>query len=119
MVGGALITLLNNADGVKTACLAQLVNAIAPIMTETGGGAWRQTIFHPFAQASRFGHGRVMQARTDSTSFEAAEAGEIPHLCTSVVDHRQSGTTTIFALNRSTSVSLRGSLQLPINLLRL
>lgn len=43
--GGACISLLNHADRVKVACLAQLVNAIAPIMTETGGGAWRQTIF--------------------------------------------------------------------------
>ena len=53
IVGGALITLINNADRVKAACLAQLVNVIGPIMTETGGAAWRQTIFHPFAQASR------------------------------------------------------------------
>ena len=45
--GGACISLLNHADRVKCACLAQLVNVIAPIMTETGGPAWRQTIFHP------------------------------------------------------------------------
>ena len=53
--GGACISLLNHADRVKSACLAQLVNAIAPIMTETGGPAWRQTIFHPFAQMSNLG----------------------------------------------------------------
>ena len=35
--GGICISLLNHADRVKVACLAQLVNAIAPIMTETGG----------------------------------------------------------------------------------
>ena len=56
--GGACISLLNHADRVKSACLAQLVNVIAPIMTEKGGPAWRQTIFHPFAQMSRFGRGR-------------------------------------------------------------
>jgi len=53
--GGACISLLNHADRVKSACLAQLVNVIAPIMTETGGPAWRQTIFFPFAHISRFG----------------------------------------------------------------
>ena len=37
--GGAVISLLNHADRVKAACLAQLVNVIAPIMTETGGSA--------------------------------------------------------------------------------
>ena len=44
IAGGALITLMNNGDRVKAACLAQLVNAIGAIMTETGGPAWRQTI---------------------------------------------------------------------------
>jgi len=37
--GGACISLLNHADRVRAASLAQLVNVIAPIMTETGGGA--------------------------------------------------------------------------------
>ena len=61
-VGGACIALLNHADRVKAACLAQLVNVIAPIMTETGGLAWRQTIFHPFAHMSNLGRGRVLGA---------------------------------------------------------
>ena len=42
LVGGMLITMLNHCDRVKIACLAQTVNAIAPIMTRKGGGAWRQ-----------------------------------------------------------------------------
>ena len=36
---------LRHADRVKMACLAQLVNVIAPIMTENGGRSWKQTIF--------------------------------------------------------------------------
>ena len=40
LVGSMLNTLLNHADVVKVACLAQLVNALAPIMTEPGGRAW-------------------------------------------------------------------------------
>ena len=59
--GGACISLLNHADRVKAACLAQLVNAIAPILTETGGPAWRQTIFFPFADFSNLGRGRVLK----------------------------------------------------------
>ena len=69
--GGMCISLLNHADRVKVACLAQLVNVIAPIMTETGGPAWRQTIFHPFAQMSRFGRGRVLRAEVDSPTYAA------------------------------------------------
>jgi alpha-L-arabinofuranosidase len=69
--GGACISLLNHADRVKTACLAQLVNVIAPIMTETGGPAWRQTIFWPFAQWSNFGRGRVLRTRDDAPKYRA------------------------------------------------
>ena len=69
--GGACISLLNHADRVKAACLAQLVNVIAPIMTETGGPAWRQTIFCPFAQWSNHGRGRVLRATVDCPSYDA------------------------------------------------
>ena len=55
-----LISLLRHADRVKIACIAQLVNAIAPIQTVTGGPAWRQTIYYPFLHASRFGRGTVL-----------------------------------------------------------
>ena len=40
LVGCMMNTLINNADTVKIACLAQLVNALAAIMTEPGGAAW-------------------------------------------------------------------------------
>ncbi len=70
--GGACISLLNHADRVTAACLAQLVNVIAPIMTETGGPAWRQTIFHPFAQMSRLGRGRVLRTHVESDTYDAS-----------------------------------------------
>src|SRR5690606_34416682 len=60
VVGSLLVTLLRHCDRVRVACLAQLVNVIAPIMTEPGGPAWRQTTFYPFADASRYGRGQVL-----------------------------------------------------------
>src|SRR5215468_8880119 len=69
--GGMCISLLNHADRVKAACLAQLVNVIAPIMTETGGPAWRQTIFWPFAHFSNFGRGRVLRTQIESPTYAA------------------------------------------------
>jgi alpha-N-arabinofuranosidase len=57
MVGAMLITLMKHADRVKIGCQAQLVNVIAPIMTEMGGPAWRQTTFYPYLHAARYGHG--------------------------------------------------------------
>ena len=114
IVGGALIAMMNNADRVKTACIAQLVNVIGPIMTETGGPAWRQTIFHPFALASKYGHGRILRSVAESPSYSAKSFPEIPYLYATVVDNPADGTTTVFALNRSLSdpmdleVELRG-----------
>src|SRR5690606_34434446 len=66
LVGSMLITLLRHADRVKMACLAQLVNVIAPIMTEEGGKAWKQTIFYPYLHASVFGRGISLLPITDS-----------------------------------------------------
>ena len=63
VVGCLLITLLRHADRVKLACLAQLVNVIAPIMTENGGAAWVQTIFWPVLHASRYGRGTALDCR--------------------------------------------------------
>jgi alpha-N-arabinofuranosidase len=108
--GGACIALLNHADRVKVACLAQLVNVIAPIMTEDGGPAWRQTIFYPFAQMSHFGRGRVLRAEIDSPSYDATyfdPRGEqdlyfpvtAPYLKLAAVQG-DNATVTLFALNR-------------------
>ncbi|MFI7632921.1 alpha-N-arabinofuranosidase [Nonomuraea sp. NPDC049400] len=98
--GGLLITLLRNSDRVTAASLAQLVNVIAPIMTEPGGRAWRQTTFHPFAQASRLAAGDVLRVEPVSPTYETAEYGEVP-LVHAVATHSEEG-TTLFAVNRST-----------------
>ena len=106
IVGGALITLMNNADRVKCACLAQLVNVIGPIMTETGGPAWRQTIFHPFALAARHGQGRVLQAKVDTPTVATKAVPDMPMLLASVTDDPATGQLSIFALNRSQTETL-------------
>ncbi|RVX42523.1 alpha-N-arabinofuranosidase [Nonomuraea polychroma] len=98
--GGLLITLLRNSDRVTAASLAQLVNVIAPIMTEPGGRAWKQTTFHPFAQASRLAAGDVLRVEPVSPLYETAEYGEVP-LLHAVATHSGEG-TTVFAVNRST-----------------
>jgi len=114
VVGGVLLTLINHADRVKAACLAQLVNVIGPIMTETGGPAWRQTIFHPFALASRYGRGDALRLKVETDSFTAGGRESAPLLVASVVHDEASGAATIFALNRSVDqemeleVELRG-----------
>ena len=119
--GGMCISLLNHADRVKVGCLAQLVNVIAPIMTDTGGPAWRQTIFWPFAQFSNLGRGRVLQAQVDSPHYAANyfdprgpqerffPLPEVPYLKLAVVHDEREAALTLFALNRSLDreISLR------------
>ena len=100
LVGGMLCMLMNHADRVKVACLAQLVNVIAPIMTEPGGPAWRQTIFWPFALASRFGRGTVLRPSIASPTYPHVKEGELPYLVASVVWNEDDGTLAVFALNR-------------------
>ena len=58
-MGGILNSLIRNADRVKLACLAQLINVIAPIMTNPNG-LFRQTIHYPYSWALQFARGSVL-----------------------------------------------------------
>jgi len=100
VVGCMLITLLKHADRIKIACLAQLVNVIAPIMTENGGPAWRQTIFWPFLHASIYGRGTALNLAVESPRYDNDEFGEVPLLETVATMNTEDGSLTIFAVNR-------------------
>ena len=112
--GGMLISLMNHADRVKIGCLAQVVNVIAPIMTEAGGPAWRQTIFHPFRLASSMGRGTALRAVVDSPRYDVKGREGVPCIKLAAVADGEAGTVTLFVLNRSTgepmdlSVEMRG-----------
>ena len=101
VVGCMLITLLKNADRVRVACLAQLVNVIAPIMTEPGGRAWRQTIFYPFMHASLYGRGTVLHCPVQAERYDSREYEGIPYLETVAVHNEEGEELTIFAVNRN------------------
>ena len=110
--GAMLISLLNHADRVKVACLAQVVNVIGAIMTEAGGPAWRQTIYHPFALASANAQGRALRAVVESPLYDCRERQGVPVLKLAAID-RGDG-LTLLALNRDLAqpldmtVDLRG-----------
>ena len=98
-VGMLLMTLQNNCDRVKMACMAQLVNVIAPIMTENGGKAWAQTIFYPYYYASLYGRGTTLRTVIDCPTYETDLFGQVPYLEASVIDGEQG--RVVFAVNRS------------------
>ncbi len=101
VVGCLIITLLKHSDRVKIACLAQLVNVIAPIMTENDGPAWRQTIFYPFMHASNFGRGVALDMLVESPVYSNKEYGDVPYLESVATYDEGSNQLTIFAVNRS------------------
>lgn len=100
LVGSMLLTFLRRADRVKMACLAQLVNVIAPIMTETGGRSWRQTIFYPYMHASVYGRGVSLKPVIDSPAYDAKDYTDVPYLDSAVVHDEENDYLTIFAVNR-------------------
>ncbi|MBI9096424.1 MAG: hypothetical protein JEY71_16285 [Sphaerochaeta sp.] len=112
VVGCMLNSLLRHCDRVKVACLAQLVNTIAPIMTETGGSAWRQTIYWPYYYASRYGRGEVLDIRLDVPSYENANHGNVPFADCIAVYHTDIKELDIFVINRNQEESLEMSFDL-------
>lgn len=98
VVGSMLITLLKHADRVKIACLAQLINVIGAIMTQTGGISWRQTIFYPFMHASRYGRGNALITKVESAKYDSKDFTDVPYLDAIVTENGDE--ITVFALNR-------------------
>jgi alpha-L-arabinofuranosidase len=111
-VGGMLITLINHSDRVKIGCLAQVVNVIGAIMTEKGGPAWRQAIFHPFAQASRYGRGVALRALVDCPVYDAKDRQGIPYLKLAAVVDPATGGLNLLCLNRNLAEPLELSVDL-------
>ncbi|HEY3436101.1 MAG TPA: alpha-N-arabinofuranosidase [Actinotalea sp.] len=101
VVGNLLISLLRNSDRVQSASLAQLVNAIAPMKTEPGGGIWRQTTFHPFALTSRYAVGQVLRIELSTPTHETAKFGTTPLVDAVATHDPETGDIAVFAVNRS------------------
>lgn len=98
VVGSLLISMLRHADRVKIGCMAQLVNVIAPIRSEPGGPAWRQSIYHPFALTSRHGRGEVLRVEPRGPEHDTAGLGEVPFV--DAVAVRNDDGVTLFVVNR-------------------
>lgn len=101
VVGCMLITFLKHADRVKIACMAQLVNVIAPIVTQPGGGLCRQTIFYPFFHASKFGRGIALIPILASPKYDSKDYTDVSYLEAVAVFNEEAQEVTIFAVNRS------------------
>ena len=100
LVGLMLITLLKHSDRVRMACLAQLVNVIAPIMTEENGPAWKQTIFYPYLHASKYGRGVALNTALRSSKHDTMDFTDVTDVDTVAVWNQEAQEVTVFAVNR-------------------
>ena len=113
LVGGLANSLMRHADRVKLACLAQLVNVIAPIMTNENG-ILRQTIYYPYAWALQYAHGTALSLAPEGPGYRVESLGrpiesmglpvpgfgEVPWLDVTAVWNEQKKAATLFVLNR-------------------
>lgn len=102
LVGGLINSLMRNADRVRIACLAQLVNVIAPIMTDANG-LFQQTIYYPYSWALQFAKGAVLNLMVESSTYEVSGMDPVAHLdVAGSLDHKD-GKLSLFILNRDVS----------------
>ena len=120
VLGNLLISILRRSDRVKMACIAQLVNVIAPIRAEADQPAWRQTTFFPFAYTSRFGRGKTLITRIEAPSIKSSRFGDVNAIDAITTHDEKNKKVAIFVVNRSltesidTSISLSGFKNLKI-----
>lgn len=98
--GNLLISLIRHADRVTSASLAQLVNVIAPIMTEPGGPAWRQATFYPFALTSRLARGEALELNVDGPTHSTTQHGDVALIDAAATHDGDTGDAAVFLVNR-------------------
>ena len=119
VVGGLLISLLKHAERVTCACMAQLVNVIAPIRTEPGGPAWRQATFYPFALTARHAAEIAVPVVLDVPTLTTAKHGSVPMVDAVATVDPSSSSTTLFLVNRSPTEAIELQLELGAGTYRL
>jgi alpha-N-arabinofuranosidase len=108
LVGGFVNTLLRNSDRVRVGCLAQLVNVIAPLMTNETG-ILRQSIYYPYAWGIKYARGRVLDVRVESETYPITGAGlqadfarndQVPFVDVVATHDTQNRQASVLMLNR-------------------
>jgi alpha-L-arabinofuranosidase len=108
LVGGFLNTLLRQSGRVRVACLAQLVNVIAPLLTNDTA-VLRQSIFYPYAWALNYARGQVLDLHTESDTYpirsaglqpDFARDGQVPYLDAVATFNPADGRVCLLLLNR-------------------
>ncbi|MFA5675061.1 MAG: alpha-N-arabinofuranosidase [Christensenellales bacterium] len=111
LIGSMLTTLINNSNVVKIACLAQLVNTIAPIMTEPQGRAWLQTTYYPFLYTSQFGRGTALKTNVAAPVYNCDAGNGIPYIDCAAVFNEAENELSLFIINKNIECDIPCTLQ--------
>ena len=95
-----LNVFLRRADVLKIACIAQIVNVIAPILT-TREDMLKQTTYYPMLMFSQMASGNSLDLLVESPRYETKQFGDMPLLDVSAAYDVEAGKNTIFIVNRS------------------
>jgi alpha-N-arabinofuranosidase len=93
-------SFIRRADVVKVACLAQLVNVIAAVLTRPEGSL-KQSIYYPFALYSKNATGISLTPAVIGPSYDAGERGEVNFIDASASFDVETGDMSLFLVNRS------------------
>jgi alpha-L-arabinofuranosidase len=104
LVGGLINSLIRKADRVQLACLAQLVNVIAPIMTNADG-LLRQTIYYPYSWALEFARGSALELLVESPTYDVSGLGAVGFVDAAATHQSDTGKIALFLLNRDLAKS--------------
>lgn len=99
LVGGLLNSLVRHSDRVTVACLAQLVNVIAPLMTNETS-VLRQTIYYPYLWALRHARGIALDLLVECDTYQPREMGRVGFIDAAATHDPNSGDICILLLNR-------------------
>jgi alpha-N-arabinofuranosidase len=74
LVGGFINTLLRQSARVRVGCIAQILNVIAPLVTNETA-VLRQSIYYPYAWALKYARGRVLDLVVESETYPITARG--------------------------------------------
>ena len=95
-----LNVFLRRADVLKIACIAQIVNVIAPILTRRDD-LLKQSTYYPLKLFSQMASGNSLDVHVESPRYETREYGDMPLLDVAAAHDAAAGRNTIFIVNRS------------------
>lgn len=101
LFGSMMMSLIRHCDRVHMACMAQLVNVCAPIMTVVGGPVWKQTTYYPFQYTSQYGRGTALETRVKCDGYKTRRFDNVSYVDAMAVHNQEANELVIFAVNRS------------------